>query len=292
MSEKRIPYLCGGTFLILLLQSLKKDRRIRINDLDGAAAKDKSINDVTVLKGLVRTFYAFNEHLSDSTFTAHKNDYKLCQKNSTDWLRFENERLVCTYDSKVLEHFSEAMTEMDKFIDIYLDTGDGGKDLIRALLELIYLDESISDDDEFICGPNAQGISKRKLIEQRKHNARPFLLGVWHYIIKYRGTKNTYGADTVGMWLTHDASQAPYKYVGKLGEQFALDKEISFDKIDYSDVSDEEPEVVFEDDADTEEASKKTYEERTVNQILNTPAIINQHAEKIVNIGYVDHLEI
>ena len=293
MGENKVPYLCGGTFLILLLQSLKKDRRIRINDLDGPAAKDKSINDVTVLKGLVRTFYAFNEHLSDSTFTAHKNDYKLCQKNSTDWLRFENEKLIEAYDIKVTEHFSEAMADMDKFIDIYLDTGAGGNDLIRALLELIYLDESITEDDEFVYGGNAYMISKKKLVEQRKINARPFLMGVWHYIIKFRGSKNTCGAGTVNEWLTHDTSQAPYKYVGKLGVQFALDKEIVFEKIDFSEPEVKEPEVeVFDEGVESDDASKQSYEGQTVNQILNTPAIINQHAEKIVNIGHVDHLEI
>lgn len=97
---------------------IKRIRRIRLNDLDGYKAKEKAINDVTCLKGLVRTFYDFNEHFSGSTFTAHKNQYKLCEKNSTDWLQFENRYLVDAYDKKVRGNYALALEEMDSFMVI------------------------------------------------------------------------------------------------------------------------------------------------------------------------------
>ena len=193
MGEMNIPFLCGGTFYILLLQALKKDRRIRLNELDGYKAKEKAINDVTCLKGLVRTFYDFNEHFSDSTFTAHKHQYKLCEKNSTDWLQFENQYLVDAYDKKIRGNYALALEEMDSFIDAFIDDGDLGKKLVRALLEVIDLDRTIEDDAEFVVQAGGRVIDKKGLLKLSNIGARPFLLSVWHFIITKRGSENTLG---------------------------------------------------------------------------------------------------
>ena len=293
-----MPYLCGGTFYILLLQSLKKDRRIRVNDLDGCGAKDRAINDVTCLKGLVRVFYDFNENFSDSTFTAHKDDFKFCRKNSTDWLRFENSHLVGDFNDKVMNNFPAAMADMDIYIDTYLDDGNLGENLVRALLETLYLDKSIKGDQLFYMQPNGVGTTKDSILQMPKIDARPFLLAVWHFIIVKRGSLNTEGQPTVAEWLKNTGKQAPYKYVGTMGENFAKNIEISFEKKEY--VSEEsENQSVAEADDDRNEDAETVYEEekedqgqQASNQILNAGVVVNQHAEKIVNIGHVDHLEI
>lgn len=301
MGEMNVPFLCGGTFYILLLQALKKDRRIRLNELDGYNAKDKSINDVTCLKGLVRTFYGFNEYLSHSTFTAHKNQYKLCKKNSTDWLRFETQYLVDAYDEKVRGSYALALEEMDGFIDAFIDDGDLGKKLVRALLEVIDLDRTIDDDAEFVVQAGGRIIDKKSLLKLPDIEARPFLLSIWHFIITKRGSENTLGAGTVGQWLHHETSQAPYKYVGTVGERYALDKEISFEKIlaDSVDASGASENIEYmnsnnkaEEDMSDEDYKQREAEGQGTNQILNAKTVFNQKAEKIVNIEYVEHLQI
>lgn len=301
MGEMNIPFLCGGTFYILLLQALKKDRRIRLNDLDGYKAKEKAINDVTCLKGLVRTFYDFNEHFSDSTFTAHKNQYKLCEKNSTDWLRFETQYLVDAYDKKVRDNYALALEEMDSFIDAFIDDGDLGKKLVRALLEVIDLDRTIDDDAEFVVQTGGRVIDKKGLLKLSNIGARPFLLSVWHFIITKRGSENTLGAETVGQWLHHKTSQAPYKYVGTVGERYALDKEISFKKVVTNSVDESgTPESTeytdsdnkAEEDRDDEYCKQREAGGQGTNQILNAQTVFNQRAEKIVNIEHVEHLQI
>ena len=301
MGEMNIPFLCGGTFYILLLQALKKDRRIRLNDLDGYKAKEKAINDVTCLKGLVRTFYDFNEHFSDSTFTAHKHQYKLCEKNSTDWLQFENQYLVDAYDKKIRGNYALALEEMDSFIDAFIDDGDLGKKLVRALLEVIDLDRTIDDDAEFVVQAGGRVIDKKGLLKLSNIGARPFLLSVWHFIITKRGSENTLGTETVGQWLYHETSQAPYKYVGTVGERYALDKEISFERV-VADSVDESgtPESTeytdsdnkAEEDRDDEYCKQREAGGQGTNQILNAQTVFNQRAEKIVNIEHVEHLQI
>ena len=296
MGKAGVPFLCGGTFYILLLQGLKKDRRIRMNALDGANAKDKSINDVTCLKGLMRTFYAFNEYYSDSMFTAHKDSYKFCRKNSTDWLQFETQALIDAFDEKVKNQYWDVLAEMDLFIDTYIDDGELGRKLVRAVLEVIKLDNGIEEETRFYM-PNGLTVSKTELLNNETIYARPFLLSVWHYIIKNRGSKNTCGAETVKAWLESPGKQAAYKYVGHVGETYALEKKILFDRIFRESAEsnlDEKPDinVVVEDETGPDCEKCAEGDGKTVNQILNTPVIINQHAEKIVNIEHVEHLKI
>ena len=301
MGEMNIPFLCGGTFYILLLQALKKDRRIRLNDLDGYKAKEKAINDVTCLKGLVRTFNDFNEQFPASTFNAHKHQYKLCEKNSTDWLQFENQYLVDAYDKKIRGNYALALEEMDSFIDAFIDDGDLGKKLVRALLEVIDLDRTIDDDAEFVVQAGGRVIDKKGLLKLSNIGARPFLLSVWHFIITKRGSENTLGTETVGQWLYHETSQAPYKYVGTVGERYALDKEISFERV-VADSVDESgtPESTeytdsdnkAEEDRDDEYCEQREAGGQGTNQILNAQTVFNQRAEKIVNIEHVEHLQI
>lgn len=298
MDENKVPYLCGGTFYILLLQALKKDRRIRINDLDGFGAKEKAINDVTCLKGLVRTFYSFNENYSESTFTAHKDHYKFCRKNSTDWLQFEDGKNVEAFDDLVKKDYASALAAMNTFIDAYIDDGDFGKKLVRALLEVIDSDKSIEDQDIFYIQAGQKTISKAEMLQLRHIDARPFLLAVWHFIIVNRGSKNTGGAATANAWLISPGKQAPRKYVGTVGDNYAQGVGISFDRWEADPVDDApgstEEEQVSEEEPTVETAfeEENKNEEQTVHQTLTAGVVVNQHAEKIVNIGHVDHLEI
>lgn len=296
MIKDSVPFLCGGTFYILLLQALKKDRRIRVNDLDGHKAKEKSINDVTCLKGLVRTFYDFNEYLSDSTFNAHKNQYKMCEKNSTEWLRFETQYLIDAYDEKVRSDYASALADMDGFIDTFIDDGDLGKKLVRALLEVIDKDQTIEDETEFIIWEDGKTIDKKNLLALPRIEARIFILSVWHFIVTSRGTLNTNGTRTVGEWLHHDTSQAPYKYIGTVGNNYATDKDISYEKIiveraEEAEVSDN-TDFMDTEDKNEDNADQGKSAGQATNQVLNAQTVFNQRAEKIVNIEHVDHLEI
>ena len=119
MTKTNVPFLCGGTFYILVLQALKKDRRIRMNDLDGTNAKDRSINDVTCLKGLVRTFYDFNECYSDSTFTAHKD-------SRVTFIQDQTGNNIQMYTAHALSDFAVGVINPLYAYDTSMITDDGG----------------------------------------------------------------------------------------------------------------------------------------------------------------------
>lgn len=190
---------------------------------------------------------------------------------------------------------------MDSFIDAFIDDGDLGRKLVRALLEVIDLDKTIDDDAEFVVQAGGRVIDKKSLLKLPDIGARPFLLSIWHFIITKRGSENILGAGTVGQWLHHETSHAPYKYVGTVGERYALDKRISFEKI-VTDSADEsgEPENIEYTNSDNkaeEDLSDECYKQREAgeqgtNQILNAQTVFNQRAEKIVNIEHVKHLQI
>ena len=225
----------------------------------------------------------------------------MCEKNSTDWLRFETQYLVDAYDKKVRGNYALALEEMDSFIDAFIDDGDLGKKLVRALLEVIDLDRTIEDDAEFVVQAGGRVIDKKGLLKLSNIGARPFLLSVWHFIITKRGSENTLGAETVGQWLHHKTSQAPYKYVGTVGERYALDKEISFKKVVTNSVDESgTPESTeytdsdnkAEEDRDDEYCKQREAGGQGTNQILNAQTVFNQRAEKIVNIEHVEHLQI
>ncbi|MCF0186971.1 MAG: hypothetical protein HUJ98_10850 [Bacteroidaceae bacterium] len=125
-------------------------------------------------------------------------------------MKFETSSLIEGFDVKVRQNYSEAMAAMDAFIDAFLDDGDLGEHLIRALLEVISQDKSIKNEDRFVIDCSNREVDKKTLLEMKQINARQFILGVWHFIILKRGDKNKLGQETVGVWLTHKTSQAPY----------------------------------------------------------------------------------
>lgn len=294
MAEKTVPYLCGGTFYILVLQALKKGRKERYNDLDGYRAKVQSPNEINVLKGLVRIYYDEDNFYSDNTFSGNRTEYKMCRMNSSGWLAFENQSLIDEFDKKVKGSYEQAMSDMDAFLDTYIDKGKRGEKLVRALLEVLNEDRTIPVGQTFFLG--GREISKKRLLEKKSIDAGQFLLAIWHFIIVNRGKKNIDGSATVEQWLqkkkdgeTHDK----YTYAGHVGEKYALDVKIDFNKDDcFSDAdetvdTDEESENNAEDGQPQDAGSSQT-----VNNILNTNTVFVQKADQIFNIGHIDHLEI
>lgn len=76
------------------------------------------------------------------------------------------------------------------FVKNFIDTGASvGKHehLVKALVDLIQKDQSISGETEFYIGENGEKIKKVALGDLKKVCLPSFLLGVWHYVVLNRG---------------------------------------------------------------------------------------------------------
>ena len=54
-------------------------------------------------------------NFKDSTRSNGTSFYKRCEKNSTEWLPFENERFIEDFKDKMLHNYGEALSEMKAF---------------------------------------------------------------------------------------------------------------------------------------------------------------------------------
>ena len=128
---------------------------------------------------------------------------------------------------------------MEIFTNNFIDTNtDVGKDvwLVRALLELISLDKSITDKDMFFVCRDGQPISMTNMTSGLHDDKLPslsvclpaLLLGIWHFITQHR-TNNTIGQATYNSWheeVKEGSKGKTRKYNGKIG--FNIERKIEF----------------------------------------------------------------
>lgn len=179
--------LCGGTFFTLIEQFGKKG----------------NVSNPDCLQGLVDIYHVYKPKVifKDSTRSNGTSLYKRCEKNSTEWLPFENEKFIEDFKDKMLHNYGEALSEITAFVrkNMSADILDQER-LVRAVLELIKYDD-IDDTVEFYVNPDGSSIKRNVLIEDKeaKYSFPAFLLGIWHYII-VNVQDNTSGKTTIEAW--------------------------------------------------------------------------------------------
>lgn len=179
--------LCGGTFFTVIEQFGKKG----------------NVSNPDCLQGLVDIYHIYKPKVNfkDSTRSNGTSFYKRCEKNSTKWLPFENEKFIEDFKDKMLHNYGEALSEITTFVrkNMSADISDQER-LVRAVLELIMYDD-IDDTVEFYVNPDGSSIKRNVLIEDKeaKYSFPAFLLGIWHYII-VNVQDNISGKTTIETW--------------------------------------------------------------------------------------------
>lgn len=219
------PRLCGGTFLVLVLQALKQRTSARghINgDSDG-------LNNPEVLSGLIRVINPDFKRPKKKTFGSNTSDYIRCKIANGTYFPFDDPTTLEAFDRRVKSDYKEALTCMSDFVDTFIDVGTAiGKDVIltKALIELIDADKSIAGQEEFYSCEDGRILTKTELVRIQEACLPAFLLGIWHYII-IKGEKNTVGADTYISW--HKAPAEPrgkWTFMGMTGASISRDIKI------------------------------------------------------------------
>lgn len=197
MKNIALPRLCGGTFFVLLLQALKPRTKARATYVGGS----DGLNETDVLINLIRVAQSNYPEPPSSTFPQNTSAYKSCTKSGGTYLPFEDSAFIMAFDNCVKSDYPTSLAAMSGFVDSFIDVSAMGKhiNLVKALLELIDADETISDSDVFYIGHGIPPVAKRDIRGITDICLPSFLLGVWHFIVTYR-SDNKVGKSTYDQW--------------------------------------------------------------------------------------------
>ena len=215
MTKNDYPRLCGGTFFILVLQALRQRKRARahvMEDRDG-------LSNPEVLMGLIKVFYPDYEKPDRKLLSSRTNLFKTCQKKTFSPLN--DRKVVDSFDERVQNDYKLVLDGMTKFVNTYIDLNEAvGKAtlLVKALIDLIEKDETISPKEVFYIDEEGRGIEKAQLSSLNNVYLPAFLLGVWHYAVVKR-EDNTVGLATYNKWCPPpEVTGGPRNYFGRMGE--------------------------------------------------------------------------
>lgn len=174
-SKKR---LCGGTFLVLLLDAKGKRQTTRSNGRKGDGRNNPDVFE-RLLKITIPDFIRPTEGRTFNTFTT---EYKNCRESDTPSVCLTYDETIHRFDSSVRNNYQEVATAFDKFVKYAVDVPTHGKRLVASLLDLINMDD-ISGTQEFFIRPDGTAVSRDDILNEEQYCLSSFILGVWHYIV-------------------------------------------------------------------------------------------------------------
>ncbi|HMM01095.1 MAG TPA: hypothetical protein PKC96_07215 [Bacilli bacterium] len=214
MANVGYPILCGGTVFTLVLEA----RRQRTSQRSRYEGEQDGLSQTETLAGLGRVVYTeYEPPKNRQTFRTNVNAYKSCTDEGSN-LSFLFPGARDAFDNRVKTEYPKALRAMCSFVDQFLEVGTSLKNeekLVKALLELIESDTSISDQREFFICDSRKGIPKSTIRLMSDFTLQPFLLGVWHYVVTEQ-LNNKFGKETFDAWCP-PKDRAERKYEGNMG---------------------------------------------------------------------------
>lgn len=281
MPNRFYPRLCGGTFFTLVLQALKQ----RIKAREHYNGEKDGLSNPEVLTGLIKVINPDYQVPKDGLNKGKTNDYKSCKTSDGMYLPFGDTPEISAFDSRVKTTYQEALKPMAAFIEEFLDTGIAVRKheiLVKALVDLIRKDQSISEQDEFFIGENGEKIKKAALCDLTEVCLPSFLLGVWHYAVVSR-KDNSVGKATYNAWCPSQGG-GKRNYVANMGEG-VLDGLI----VKVTELKEKPPVIEDSEPVDTE--IYEVPQPQTVQQTVNHPFVFNftQYGDNNTQIGHIEH---
>lgn len=307
MTSEKIPYLSGGIFFNLLIESTKQKINARTK-LNG----DKDLYSDTNLMGALVTLTIGDIYTpSGDTFKKNTSDYKRCKISKSTFLDFDNTVKLSLFHDSVISKDPAVHQHMKNLVDNFLSEARH-QWLVRALIETIVEDSTIPIDTGFDVG-GEKVIKKEQLNEVAQINIDYFLANVWDYILQNK-KDNTLGRSTFEIWYKQYSKNGVWSFCNEsLGstitqpititrfempnnnceENFSQNSSVNTDSDtncssseDTADIPTVEAEVI---DDKSDDKSKR--ESKCVNQIFSNSKVINQYAEKIFNAEVLNYHE-
>ncbi|MGI6120694.1 MAG: hypothetical protein ACOYH0_00110 [Saccharofermentanales bacterium] len=289
--------LCGGTFFLLLLEARKQRKTAK----DYYNGETDGLSELNTLMGLAKILVP---DLQDPLFTmkntlqGNTSEYKACKTEGGQYFCFADPAARSSFDSVVKENYQEALCRMRKFTHAFLEVGGSMKKderLVRALVDLINRDNSISNETLFYINKDGSVSTKREIPKIDEVYLEPFLLGVWHFAV-LRSEGNIIGKETFE-FLCPPKGGGRRVYEGGLGENLVQ----GFDLINLGVPADvtgdaKKPAPDFEviDDDNQEYVGQMGADENSFKgsqqQTIYNPTIFQQQGNHNVQIAHVEKL--
>lgn len=215
MTNKKIPYLCGGTLFFLLVQAKKPRAKARERE----KGISDGLKDPAMMEGLIQAITGNNTYAYADSLKKNTSQYRECRIDGSTYIPFNDPAIASGYDYAVTNSYNSVLYRMRKFTEDFLDPAKAAW-LVRVLLDVIDQDTGkIGDDAHFCVQSDGSFLSKSDMMSAVRFEFQPFLVGIVHYILMNR-SDNISGQDTLDDWGT----KASERSERKLKKDFQLGK--------------------------------------------------------------------
>lgn len=184
MTKNENLRLCGGTFFTLLLEARKQ----LLGANEHYAGKKDGLTEYETLIGLarvIRSDLATPMPTEIKTIQGNASEYKKCKNAGGGYFPFGDKTALRVFDERVKNEYVDTLRKMCRFVDDFIDAGgDIKKDelLVKALVELISLDNCIDDSQSFYIKEDGTTAQKKELINMKEIPLQSFLLGIGNHL--------------------------------------------------------------------------------------------------------------
>lgn len=237
MTNNESLRLCGGTFFTLLLEARKQ----LLGANEHYAGKKDGLTEYETLIGLarvIRSDLATPMPTEIKTIQGNASEYKKCKNAGGGYFPFSDKTALRVFDERVKSEYKDTLKKMCSFVESFIDAGgDIKKDelLVKALVELISLDNCIDESQSFYVKEDGATMQKKDVVAMKEIFLQPFLLGVFHYAVCK--IDNTVGAETLDAWCPSTGG-GKRAYTGDIGVNWPFDIKLSYIELEDDDVSD------------------------------------------------------
>ncbi len=192
--------LCGGTFFTLFLRARKPLHGANEYYTGNPEPYSEPIALFALSKVIVPDWKSIFVY-ADSTVSGNTSEYKTCKNEGGAIYPFGDDAALIAFGERIKESYPTALADMCKVIGLLVDTGSMKKDirLVKELIALIEVDDSIGDSQPFYSLENGDTITKADLLKAKDICLQSFLLGVWYFAVT-RSERNTFGKETINLW--------------------------------------------------------------------------------------------
>lgn len=194
MRNRKIPYLCGGTFFFLLVQAKKPRAKARERE----KGVSDGLKDPAMMNGLIQAITGNNNYIYEDSLKKNTSQFRECKIDGSAYIPFNDTATANAYDYEIINNYDVSLSRMQKFTDDFLNPAKGAW-LVHVLLDVIEHDTDIENDALFYVQHNGKFLSKIDLQTTTHFELQPFLVGVVHYILMNR-SDNISGQDTLDEW--------------------------------------------------------------------------------------------